>query len=70
MFRCFTLRHGQLVMAGWLDWMILEVFSSLGDSMIRKGWPLQSRVGQLREMEKPSLEMFKKHSDVVLRDMT
>ena len=57
------------MMAGWLDWMILEVFSSLDDSMIRKGWPPQSKVGQLREMEKPSLEMFKNTVDVVLRDM-
>ena len=24
-----------LVVGGWLDWMILEVFSNLGDSMIR-----------------------------------
>ena len=23
-----------LVVGGWLDWMILEVFSNLGDSMI------------------------------------
>ena len=23
-----------LVIGGWLDWMILEVFSNLGDSMI------------------------------------
>ena len=26
-----------LVIAGWLDWMILEVFSSLGDSVILNG---------------------------------
>jgi len=23
------------MVGGWLDWMILEVFSNLGDSMIR-----------------------------------
>ena len=36
-FRCCTERHafmGILVIGGWLDWVILEVFSSLGDSMI------------------------------------
>jgi len=26
-----------LVIAGWLDWMILEVFSILGDSVILNG---------------------------------
>jgi len=24
-----------LVVGGWLDWMILEVFSNLGDSMVK-----------------------------------
>ena len=28
------LRHEILVVGGWLDWMILEVFSKVGDSMI------------------------------------
>ena len=34
--RCCTERHGlveTLVMGGWLDWMILEVFYNLGDSI-------------------------------------
>ena len=25
---------GEIVVGGWLDWMTLEVFSNLGDSMI------------------------------------
>ena len=25
---------GMVLVGGWLDWMVLEVFSSLGDSMI------------------------------------
>ena len=37
MWRCGTEGHGEqaaLVAGGWLDWMILEVFSSPDDSMI------------------------------------
>ena len=33
---------GTLVIGEWLDWMTLEVFSNIGDS-IRKGWPTQGR---------------------------
>jgi len=35
--RCGTLGHGlagMVVMGQWLDWMILEVFSNLNDSMV------------------------------------
>jgi len=28
-----------LVVCGWLDWMVLEVFSNLGDSVIIKTIP-------------------------------
>jgi len=32
------------VMGGWLDWVILGVFSNLGDSMILcEGWEDQAR---------------------------
>mgnify|MGYP001855807810 CR=1 FL=1 len=37
-FRCYTRGRGLveeiLVVGGWLDWMISEVFSNLGDSMV------------------------------------
>ena len=38
-FRCCTEGHGlignwKLETGGWVDWMVLEVFSNLGDSMI------------------------------------
>ena len=31
------------MIGGWLDWMILEVFSNLGDSMILNG-PCESKI--------------------------
>jgi len=37
LWRCGTEGHGQwatLVVGGWLDWVILEVFSNLNDSVI------------------------------------
>jgi len=39
-----------LVMGGWLDWVILWVFSNLGDSMILKTQPTDSECNQLLKL--------------------
>jgi len=60
------------VIGGWLDLDDLgSLFQPWGfcESMMREGWPSQSRVGCLHEVESPAQEVFKKHSDVVRGDM-
>ena len=47
-----------LVIGGWLDWMNLEVFSKVGDSMIPFYFPPGER--KVREVKAVALRQYKK----------